>query len=332
VHVESVLFRAQTGDSTVKLLAPGPEAAVAILRALKTVAQADQSLDPRELEFIAACQATMNTTCDVHQLSTISPEELAEIVVDPEERSAVIQRLIVVTLIDEAASPEEIVLVQQFAKALAVDEPVVDQMKLAAKGHRLCLAIDFFRRGFIGKPFRDSWQKHGFRGIVNTIRAFQGNVTLESAQKFQRLESLPDGSLGRAYLDYMRNNSFPLPGEPKGAPEMLMFHDLGHTLTGFSTEVAGEVQMAGFEAGYMGEDGFSVAALAMFAFHLGVELPNIQASRGNFNFPSFESAWRLGQCLNLDLRSWDCWPHMNRSLSAVRQDLGLPAVIPPHPL
>ena len=98
-------------------------------------------------------------------------------------------------------------------------------------------------------------------------------------------------------------------------------------LTGFSTDVAGEVQMAGFEAGYMGEDGFSVAALALFAFHLGVQIPNIQAAKGGFDYPSFEQAWRLGLRMTVDLRRWDPWPHMARPLPELRAQL----LTPPPP-
>jgi hypothetical protein len=65
-----------------------------------------------------------------------------------------------------------------------------------------------------------------------------------------------------------------------------------------------------------------VAALALFAFHMGVELPNVQTTRGKFDYGAFERAWTVRQKLRVDLREWDRWPYMSRSLEVVRVELG----------
>jgi len=116
-----------------------------------------------------------------------------------------------------------------------------------------------------------------------------------------------------------------MPGERRGTPEILLFHDLGHALTGYLSDGPGEVQMAAFEAGYMrGDDAYSITLFTMYAFGLGAQIiPDFPTKAGDFSVPAFVEAYAEGERLDLDLRFWSPWPSMEKSVAEVREELGL---------
>ncbi|MBK9263482.1 MAG: hypothetical protein IPM54_27210 [Polyangiaceae bacterium] len=299
------------------------ETALPVLRALKTMAVADGRLEARKRAFVDGYQEDAGLSLDFDSIENITPDALAASITDQDLRTAIVQRMVIVALLDEEAHPKEIEALRAFAKALGVSEPAIHQMELARYGHVRRLAFDMLRHGFLARVFRNEWNARGLRGILSSVRGMSGGKNAAIAAKFRALGDLPLGTLGTHYMAYMAANRFPLPGEPKGAPEMLIFHDIGHALTGYSTDVPGEMRMAGFEAGYMREDGFGVVALGLFGFHMGIPLPNIAACRGGFDMEAIEQGYRLGRRLNVDLRGWDPWPYMDRHLDEVRAALGL---------
>ncbi len=307
-----------------KPLDVSPETLLPVLRAFKTIAIADGNLEARKRVFVETyAQDVGRSPVDVDSIENITPEALAEAILQQDVRLAIVQRMVIIALLDEEASPLEIEQLRVFAKTLDVDEPAIQQMKLAAGGHTKRLAFDLLRHGFLARVFRNEWNARGIGGILRGVRSMSGSKNDTIATKFRALRELPAGTLGQHYIAYMDANTFPLPGEPKGAPEMLIFHDIGHALTGYSTDVPGEMRMAGFEAGYMKDDGFGVIALALFGFHLGLPLPNIAACRGGFDWNAVDEGYRLGRRLKVELRGWDPWPYMDQPLNNVKAELGV---------
>jgi hypothetical protein len=294
-----------------------------VLRAFKTIAIADGKTDSRKQSFVENYQNEVGSTVKYEALGTITPQELRVVIQDPDLRLAIVQRMVIIALLDEEAHGLEIACLRDFAKTLQVTEPAIEQMKLAANGNVKRLAFDLLRHGFLARVFRNEWKANGLSGIIRGVKSMSGGKNEATAAKFGALRSAAPGTLGAHYIAYMDANQFPLPGEPKGAAEMLIFHDLGHGLTGFSTDVPGEMRMAGFEAGYMKDDGFGVIALALFGFHLGLPLPNIAACRGGFDWQAVMEGYTLGRKLEVDLRQWDPWPYMNRPRDTVQRELGM---------
>lgn len=300
-----------------------PSQVPAVLRALKTIAMIDGKPEARKQAFVENYQKEVHSTVPFEALGTITPQELGWLIQDPDLRLAIVQRMVIVALLDEEAHALEIACLRDFAKTLRVNEPAIGQMKLAARGHVKRLAFDLLRNGFLARVFKNEWKANGFSGILRGVKSMSGGKNEATAAKFRALRSAESGTLGAHYMAYMTANQFPLPGESKGAPEMLIFHDLGHGLTGYSTDVSGEMRMAGFEAGYMKDDGFGVIALALFGFHLGLPLPNIAACRGGFDWQAVMEGYMLGRKLNVDLREWDPWPSMNQPREDVQREVGL---------
>jgi ubiquinone biosynthesis protein Coq4 len=111
--------------------------------------------------------------------------------------------------------------------------------------------------------FRTLLYRHGyFRAVLEQIGRWPENVkTLEERPTFDakdihmdELAALPEGTLGRAYADFMRANGLtPLPHMVSGTTDedyvhyrLVVTHDLWHVFHGFGTDVCDEMKIQAF--------------------------------------------------------------------------------------
>lgn len=296
-----------------------------LLGAMLSVAQADVKLEPRERSLLNFCRDLYGLDTPVEALAPVTPAELAaRLGDDPEQRRRLVRQLIVMSMLDEEVHPRELEQVEAFAEALGVDEPTLRTLELLVEGKRRRMAADFMRRSFIAHHLADVRKEQGAAGVWRLGKSLLGLGDGATAARYRALGELPEGSLGRVYHDHLREQGYALPGERGGAPEALIFHDLGHVLIGLGTSPGEELRVAAFEAGYMGEDSFSVTVFAMLLFHMGQEMgTEAKPERGWFDVETWTESYALGQRLHMDLRHWDPAPHWAQPLEAVRRSLGL---------
>ena len=303
---------------------PSPQQAPYALRALYTVAASDGDLDPRELQLIELGIDVLGADLSIADLTPITPEEVAEAIPEQDIREAMLQRMVLISMMDETIAPEEITTMQAFAKALGVKERAIKNMKQVMDGHLKRMSFDLGRRSFARQILRKVWKEEGLKGFWQIAKTALGRVDEAVAQRSQALGELPEGTLGHAYFQFMRSNDFALPGEKYGPPDFVMFHDIGHVLGGYPTTPQGEVQIAGLQAGYMGEDGFTMTLFIILLFHMGQNIrPGVEATTGMFDLDAFRKAFEAGKGMNTNLVTWDPWPHMERPLDEVRAELNL---------
>lgn len=301
---------------------PTPDQASWGLRAMKTVAMADGALDASELHMMASVQRVFGTSHPLDQLRVITPAELARALPDLQIRRQLVHGLIVMSLIDQKASPQEIDLVQEFAQVLEVSVPDVNNLRHVLEGEILQLRLDLVRRFWVRDKLREIWHVEGLRGVFKFVGGMLGqyeNPLL--AARYQELEQYPSGSLGRAYWEYCRHNGFALPGEKGGAPETIAFHDCTHILSGYGTDPEGEVQVACFSAGYRRRDPFTFVFFVLLQFHAGIRMTPITTARtGLFDPEHALIALQRGAAMNVDLTDgWDYWPVMNEQVEELRR-------------
>lgn len=307
-----------------KFVTPSPEHVPFALRGLKTVALASGGLDPAERQLLALGRRVLDADLDLDALAPIAPDELAVAIEDPEVRAALVQIMVLMAMIDGDIDAAEIAAVEAFARALHVSEPALRTMKLYVSHHHKLMAIDLARRSFAPEKLKAIWHEEGVSGLWKLVRAALGGTDAAMAARFRALGELPEDTLGRALFEFYRANGFPCPGEKYGAPDNVLFHDIGHVLAGYATDPAGETRTAGFQTGYLGEAGFFMTQFIMLQFHLGASIrPGIEAHRGAFELESYYRAYLRGRALKVSLLHWDPWPHMARPLAEVRAELGV---------
>lgn len=302
-----------------------PAALLLVVGALRTVAEADGEPSSDQRAWIEEVARRHEGTASFEG-ELPSADEVARGLPSEDERRRLLRHMVIVALADARLSDAEIDRVEAWSRELGVEHPSVPTMRTFQRGRMRALSMQLMRRSFIASLFKAIWRHEGLGGIWRAVVAAARVPNRAKAARYQALEKLPEGTLGRALLDHCRRNEFAMPGEKKGTPEILLFHDLGHALTGHDTDGPGEVQMAGFEAGFMkGDDAYSIALFGMYAFGLGAPIiPDFQTTAGDFPVPAFVAAYRYGEHLDLDLRFWNPWPSMDQPLARVRAELGLP--------
>lgn len=305
-----------------ELKRPTPEQAFWGLRAMKTVALADGELDASEVHLLGAIQQILGTSYHLDQLEPITPTDLAAAFPDPQLRTQLVNGLIVMSLMDRTADPKEIALVEQFAQALEVSVPEVKTLRHVLEKEILHLRLDLARRFWVRDKLKALWNEEGLGGIFKFVGGMLGQYHNASiATRYQALEQYPSGSLGRAYWEYCHKNGFPLPGEKGGPPEIVVFHDITHVLSGYDTDPEGEVQVACFSAGYRRRDAFLFVFFVMLQFHVGIRMTPITTARTGFFHPEKALiALHRGAAMNVDLTDgWEYWPVMGEQVDVLRK-------------
>ncbi|HET8938138.1 MAG TPA: hypothetical protein VFN67_32065 [Polyangiales bacterium] len=262
-----------------QLITPSPEVAHAALRMLKAVALIDGDAHELERRFFASVQQhILKTAFDFDALEPIAPSELSERVTDHELRERILSACIVMALIDSELAAAEGALLEQLAHALELSSYALKDVQRMLAHDFLLARIDVARRSFLGQRGRAYIAERGMTGVARTLRALFGIENPELAARYQALEHSPRGTLGREYFEFVRENSFALPGEKGGAPEVVVFHDCLHVLGGYQTSSIEETQIASFQAGMLQKDPIFGLLFMLAQFHIGVQITPITAA------------------------------------------------------
>jgi hypothetical protein len=302
------------------------------MRALKMVATVDHPLSPAARNVLAGAQRVLlRRHVPLDGLAPIAPDELAAHVADPALRRQLVQGMLMLSLADGPPSAAQMALVDAFAGALGVASPELSTMRLLAHEHHVLFKLDFFRHSHLARIVRDTVEHEG---VLETARQILGQRGLHEdpalAARYQALERLPEGTLGRVFADHIRGNGFAFPGEKRGFPEGGIYHDLGHVLAGYDTSPEGEIQMTAFQAGYMKEQPFFMLLFGVLTFSAGINVtPLPQPEEGGIfaregmverTFHALER----GAGMNVDLSAgWDHWAYVERPIDEVRAAIHL---------
>ena len=146
------------------------------------------------------------------------------------------------------------------------------------------------------------------------------------AARYQALSELPVGTLGRNLYDHYREHGFALPGEKSGLPELMLFHDVGHIISGYDVDPQGEIQQAAFQAGFVRTDGFVFLLFGILQFHIGLRItPIARADQGYFDVPKVLRALSRGAACKVDFSDhFDFFAHAREPLALLRERWGVP--------
>lgn len=302
------------------------------LGAIRAVVAQPSTRQERYLEVLARLHGA---AMGAMQIAPVSNERAAAAILDPHKRGRLVQLAVVMTLVDGEVRPEPVAAVAALAEALRVEEPAVQVLQHLVAKHALRTRVIMMRR--IMKRFiREAWQARGFGGVYRVVGGLLGaGGNAATLARYQTLEFFPKGSVGHTFWQHCTRNGFKLPGESGGMPERILFHDMGHLLTGFSTKPEDEIQQAAFQAGFVRSDGFAFLFFGIIQFHLGIKItPVAEAEVGYFDVDKVMTALARGAACNVDLSDhWDFWSVAARPLDEVRAELGVsPPSSPAQPV
>ena len=305
-----------------------PAVVTASVGALVTALAPDGVLPPGARSLVEALGRRLGVEPRVDETRPATPQEVATVVRDPVTRAQLVRVLIVAAMMDDLPSAEVVARIESFAQALDVDEPALVDARLAAERKLVRLRLHVMRRFWAVRMMREHIRRHG---LLRFARIMLGMLRLWTdralARRYRSLAALPEGTLGRRYLEFVDGNGFQVHGERGALPEIIVHHDLSHVLAGYGTDPASEVAAACFQAGYRRDDPFGFIMFVLLQFHLGVRMsPVAPAGRGNFDPDRALDAIRRGAAMNRDLTdgTWDYWADMERPLAELRARYEVP--------
>jgi hypothetical protein len=293
----------------------------AVLRALRNVAVTNDHFTEAESALIEGVARIHGVELDAGALAPIAYGDVARAVTDAHPRKRAVQLAMVMALVEGTPSRETMAAVRALATALDIDEAGLDVIYRVTYGQAFFARIDMFRR--LGRIMREA---DGFPGALGFLRPMLriGGGDAIMAARYRALEACAPGTFGRAVYDHFVDNGFRFPGEPGGLP--LVFHDLGHVLSGYGTDPEGEIQQAAFQAGFARRDGFAFLLFGILQFHVGLRItPVAKGYKGLFDVPRVLTALARGAACRVDLtQGYDVFANKDRSLEEVRRELGVP--------
>jgi hypothetical protein len=209
---------------------------------------------------------------DASALAPMGPDELAQVLRrrNGAYRTRIVQTmsLLALTLVP---LPELVAdRISAYADALDVDDESLRLARTWAEGSLGLAVIDFDRNGY-----REHWDVDAAESRLHTSTALDRAWELvvddiELARRWQSLEDLPSGTLGRAVADFYRSRGFAYPGLPGSAPPYLAQHDWVHILADYGTTVESELEVFALVARATDDPrGFSLLAMVIGLFETG---------------------------------------------------------------
>ncbi len=295
---------------------------VAVARALRDVAQENGVFSAIERDLIVAVGALHGVPIDPNALQPIPPAELADAVRGAHQRKRAVQFLVVMALAEGEPRAHAETALERFATALDVDLRDLALLREVAKDHALMVRVDMVRR-LSGTLLRD----HKLETLKSMATAAIFGEDRALADKYRALAGYPEGTLGRALFDFWTEHGFALPGERGALPERGIFHDVGHLLSGYGVDAAGEIRQGAFQAGFVRNDGFAFLLFAILQFHIGVRItPVAKGERGLFEPNDVMRAAQRGASCNVDLSDpaeWDFWKVADQPIAELRARYGI---------
>lgn len=310
----------------------------AVLRAMRTVATVDGTAPfdgiSREM-LVATRDHVLHQDLAVDTLENIAPDALAAALEGTELRQRAVQFLVLTSYLPLEVDPDEVGVVDAFASALEVSTDMLRDLH-RVRDHRLkWLAFDYVRRGLRAfLPHDTTWQR--IRRIVSAMHQYVGDP--EVAGRYQALEQLDEGTLGWCFFHFYRDRGFPLPGEKGGFSELFVSHDMTHVLSGFNTDMDGEMNIAAFQAGMSrSEYGWEMLMEIILDYHLGLKFTTaglVEPGLGHFHPDAALAGYERGLRCNIDLiADWDYWSVVDKPVDELRERYNIDGVatwrIPP---
>ena len=208
-------------------------------------------VEPITIEMMESIQNfVLKSSIDLNHLKGIAPADLSGKISDQKKREQLLQILILLPYIDMKVDPRMVEIVDKFAEYLEINPNTIKDLHRVRDNHLKRLLLDYGRRSlgeFLGL---DSAPKV-IKGVITMFHQAIGDRGV--SERYQQLESYPEGSLGHTVFHWYRDRNWALPGEKKSTSELLLNHDCCHILGGFNTDVQGEMNVAAFQAGLLSE-------------------------------------------------------------------------------
>ncbi len=308
-----------------------PGQAEAMVRGIASAVGGDTGLTATQAGILGAIGThVFGVDTPVNDLEPLSASELAA-ALDPVLARGAVRGMVTLEIVADPVPDEVVARVDSYAKALGVDNTMLQVARDYSQGAMDVAQQDYLRSSYV----LDYYTQHGNDGSLHrTVRDPGDRSPLDPAleAKWKTLESCPTGSLGRTVWDFYQRRGFALPGSPGSVDPLLAQHDFVHCVADYGTSATGEIEVFSFIAASIPDaSGFSYLVVILGLFETGnvAMVPGVAtASPGHLQLPGgterMGNAIRRGLLLGRDVMGGIDWfDYVNDPLDDVRTKLGL---------
>jgi hypothetical protein len=235
-------------DQVLDTSEPSSEEVLAVAQGIATaVAPASGLTDVQVALLNAVTKALTDIDVDYANVDPIEPEALAAVLQQrgSEYRQRIVHHMVLGEMALTPIPPEVAANVGRFAHALGIDDDFVRIARRYADGALGLAWVDLRRSGF-----EEHWEESRMAPLhARALLADpfdEPSLDPDLAERWERLGSLPVGTLGRGVWDMYRARGFYFPGSPGGASAYLAQHDFVHVIADVGTHLEGEIEAFSF--------------------------------------------------------------------------------------
>lgn len=302
---------------------PAPELPT-VFRVLRTALATVGPLDARQRSFLDTYARITGFA-----LPAADPLPLpasAVRIADAHARKRLLQLAAMAVLLGRPVADDSLAYLHDLALQLRTHDPVIEVIEALHRGQLRKVRRLAFGRA-LRSMFREAYLAEGAMGVLRFAGAMflKLSVNRDQTWRFKRLGLLPEGTLGREYWKHMTTVGFTFPGEPRGIPAPVAYHDVAHVLAGHAASGEGEIQQGSFQGGNRRDDGFFFVQFVLLHFHHGVKItPDAPPETGHFDPAKVLWAIHRGAQCSVDLtHRWDFWPLMALPIDEARARIAL---------
>ncbi|MDQ1358126.1 MAG: hypothetical protein QOF81_2962 [Acidimicrobiaceae bacterium] len=251
---------------------PTEDEALAMARGVATAAALGGHLSHLQRALLKALFHSLTKhDVDLRTFDPMSATELAGHVASRDLifRSRLVQIMLLAALVLRPLPEEVVDQITEYARELEVEEGMITVAQEFASGSLGLAGVDFQRNGYTA-----DWDPHHAEMLHTSAElsdAWDSAITDPAlTARWQALENLPEGTLGRMVTEMYRARGFEYPGTPGSAPPLLAQHDWVHIVADFGTTVESEIEVFGFIAEANDNmHAFSLLAMVISLFETG---------------------------------------------------------------
>jgi hypothetical protein len=254
---------------------------------------------------------------DTSTLDPIGPDELAARI-EPDDHKRIVDLLVVLEFCRHPGDPAQADRIEEYVRALGVDEPFMLVARDALVGTQEQVMADWAR-------FREPETSEA--GALETVDA-------ALAAQLRGLGDCPSGSLGRAYFDFYQRWDIAFPGEEGGGDGGLVSHDFSHVLAGYEAVGPDELALQAMLTSATGfEHHFSGLVASLSLYEVGkFDILGLTSKVGALDRPGaaaeLAEAFSRGSLCSCDFSAIDHMARVDDPLDEVRADCGIPELAP----
>src|SRR4051795_9480218 len=198
---------------------------------------------------------------DAEALEPITPEVAGEVITDDATRRRVREMMVLLESCRHPFTEDQMTLVESYAMHLG-----------GADGPGLTLARELIRDGAARAladymRFSDEIMEDIAEPSLIAEHMGKDDHAPELAERLRSFHDLPEGSLGRAYVDFCDRNNLTYPGDNPLQPAIFVAHDMTHVIAGYEPTGPGELALGAFQISMNDSDAHWVAFLGSIAIH-----------------------------------------------------------------